>query len=97
VGASFSDRGFLPLRNLTDAAGGFLLGLLLGLGIEDKERIQSQTRFCAEMPRRLARQVMGVLKVPTRGRLSLSDSFLHDCRVSDRGPRISTGEIWRAA
>lgn len=50
MGAGLSDRGFLPRRNLTDAASGFFLSLLSDLGMEDKERIDSPDSR-GEMPR----------------------------------------------
>jgi hypothetical protein len=48
VGAGFRDRGFLPRRNLKDAAVGFL-GLLLGcldMGVEERIQTPASLRRC---------------------------------------------------
>jgi hypothetical protein len=87
VGAGFSDRAFLPRRNLTDAADGFLLGLLLGLGMTGKERISEPPALCGNAPPIMAGQVTmyvwgPVLELPTMD-TEVDLTRLSDCRMPD--------------
>jgi hypothetical protein len=71
--AGFNDRGLLLRRNLTDAAGNFLLGLLLGtLGVGDKERIQTPA-LCGNAPPVAPRQVTVAVHGACYGVLDFGD------------------------